>query len=550
MDIFGRLGRWLRGVFGMIGSSDIKRQLGITVSVSEAMAEAQQLWHDMYVGEPPWKDKTTQTMRLPASIAREIARLITIEMQVDVSGSARADWLGEQLQPLLHTLRMRTEIAVAHGGMAFKPYIKGNRIIVDCIRADAFFPVSYDDEGSITEAVFVDRKTIGQQYYTRLEHHKLDGTSYTIRNRAFRSYNKTALETEIPLSSVADWADLQIETIVENVDKPLFAYFRPALANNIDPSSPLGISVYAEAWELIRDADRQYSRYLWEYEGGELAIDASTDLFDAKIKRVYKSDGTYTDEVHHRLPKGHERLYRLVGASATDSGQAMGMKAWTPVLRDESYKNGLNAILQRIEFACGLAFGTLSDPQSVDKTATEIRASKQRSYAMIADMQAALETALKHLLYCMDVFATAAGLAPAGTYDAAFAWDDSIVVDTDVEFARRMQLVQAGICKPESLYAWYFGCTEEQALEQMPKSTQLFGDEEQMSFAPQSAQAAKEQAKDVSGKTLNGAQTQSLMSVLTQYQAGQLTFGQAVNIISTAIGVTKEEARKIIEGTE
>lgn len=460
----------------MIGASDIKRQLGITIAVSEAMADAQQLWHDMYVGEPPWKDKTTQTLRLPASIAREIARLITIEMQADVSGSARAEWLSAQLQPLLHALRMRTEVAVAHGGMAFKPYIKGDRIIVDCIRADAFFPVSYDDEGSITEAVFVDRKTIGQQYYTRLEHHKLDGTFYTIRNRAFRSHNKAALEMEIPLFSVAEWADLQPETVIENVERPLFSYFRPALANNIDPSSPLGISVYAEAWELIRDADRQYSRYLWEYEGGELAIDASTDLFEAKIKRVYKKDGTYTEEVNHRLPKGRERLYRLVGASAAESGQAMGMKAWTPTLRDESYKNGLNAILQLVEFACGLAFGTLSDPQSVDKTATEIRASKQRSYAMIADMQAALESALRQLIDCMDVLATAAGLAPAGAYDASFSWDDSIIVDTDVEFARRMQLTQAGILRPEALYAWYFGCSEEQALEQMPKSTQLFGD--------------------------------------------------------------------------
>lgn len=476
MDIFGRLGRWLRGVFGMIGASDIKQHLGVTISISEEMADAQKLWHDMYVGEPPWKDNTTTTLRLPSSIAREIARLITIEMQAVVSGSARADWLNDQLQPLMRVLRMRTEVAVAHGGMVFKPYIKGDRIIVDCIRADAFFPVSYDDDGDITEAVFVDRKTIGQQYYTRLEHHKFDGTVYTIRNRAFRSYNKSALETEIPLSSVADWADLQPETIVENVDHPLFSYFRPALANNVDPSSPLGVSVYADAWELIRDADRQYSRYLWEYEGGELAIDASTDLFDAKIKRVYQPDGTYTEQVQHRLPKGRERLYRLVGASAQESGTAMGMKAWSPTLRDESYKNGLNAILQRIEFACGLAFGTLSDPQSVDKTATEIRASKQRSYAMIADMQASLESALRNLLYCMDVLATAAGLAPAGAYDAAFAWDDSIVVDTDVEFARRMQLVQAGIMKPESLYAWYFGCTEEQALEQMPKSAQLFGD--------------------------------------------------------------------------
>ncbi len=55
-------------------------------------------------------------------------------------------------------------------------------------------------------------------------------------------------------------------------------------------------------------------------------------------------------------------------------------------------------------------------------------------------------------------------------------------------------------------------------------------------------------AEKVAGKTLNGAQTQSLITVVTQYQAGTLTLGQAINIISVSIGVTKQEAQELIEG--
>lgn len=36
---------------------------------------------------------------------------------------------------------------------------------------------------------------------------------------------------------------------------------------------------------------------------------------------------------------------------------------------------------------------------------------------------------------------------------------------------------------------------------------------------------------------------------MTQYQAGVLTEGQAINIIHTAIGVSKEDARKLLQGT-
>ena len=55
-------------------------------------------------------------------------------------------------------------------------------------------------------------------------------------------------------------------------------------------------------------------------------------------------------------------------------------------------------------------------------------------------------------------------------------------------------------------------------------------------------------AEETVGKTLNGAQTQSLLTVMKSLSEGSLNEGQAINIISTAIGVTKEEAKAIIKG--
>ena len=50
------------------------------------------------------------------------------------------------------------------------------------------------------------------------------------------------------------------------------------------------------------------------------------------------------------------------------------------------------------------------------------------------------------------------------------------------------------------------------------------------------------------GKALNGAQTQSLIAIMSQYSAGSLTEGQAINLISTAIGISKDDARSILNG--
>ena len=227
----------------------------------------------------------------------------------------------------------------------------------------------------------------------------------------FEGYIRELMGEPIPLARVPEWAGLEPKITIQNVDRLLLGYFKMPLANNVEPGSPLGVSGYSRAVDLIHQADEQWRRILWEYEGTELAVHADETLFRA-------------DSMGRRLlPDGHERLYRLV------PGLENKMEVFSPAIRDEPLFNGFNNMLKRIEFQCGLAYGTLSDPQNVDKTAEEIRASKQRSFAQVRDIQKALQTALDDLVYAMDVWATLGGLAPAGAYQTAYSWDDSIVND-------------------------------------------------------------------------------------------------------------------------
>ena len=53
---------------------------------------------------------------------------------------------------------------------------------------------------------------------------------------------------------------------------------------------------------------------------------------------------------------------------------------------------------------------------------------------------------------------------------------------------------------------------------------------------------------EVQGKPLNGAQTQSLLAIMAQYTTKAITEGQAVKLISTAIGITNAEAKSILAG--
>ena len=123
-------------------------------------------------------------------------------------------------------------------------------------------------------------------------------------------------------------------------------------------------------------------------------------------------------------------------------------------------------ILKQIEFQVGMSYGTLSDPQSVEKTATEIRNSKQRMYITIDSIQKALQHTFDGLLYAMDVYAGLYNLAPAGGYEASYDWGDSILEDADAkerERANDRQDLAAGILNDWEYRAKWYNETEDEA---------------------------------------------------------------------------------------
>ena len=446
----------------MLHINDAKRALKVDVAVSSEMQTAIDAWALMFQDKAAWLDDNTQSLGLPAAIAGEIARLTAVEMSSKVEGSPRADFLQGEYKRVLDNLRTNIEIAAAGGGIVFKPYVDGEHIAVDCVPAWRFLPTAFNSRGEVTGAVFVEQVTKGKTFYTRMEHHQLTDEGYAIRNLAFMSSSQAVLGTPCNLGIVDEWADLEPELTIKykNGTAPegvLFAYFKMPFANTIDASSPLGVSVYSRAMGLIKEADKQYSRILWEYEGSELAIDAS--------EGALKTTGL--DGKPNKVPERRKRLFRELGLDQGTSGDLY--QIFSPEIRDTSLFNGLDKILKRIEFNCYLSYGTLSDPQSVEKTAEEIKTSKQRSYSAVCDIQKSLQTALEHLVWVMDLYTSLYGLAPRGEYEVGFTWGDGVMENTDTEFARRKLLADSGYLKPEKLLAWYFGITEEEAkAEYMP----------------------------------------------------------------------------------
>lgn len=529
MSIFKSIKNKISEVFSkMFSKETIENTFSVKSGISSEMKNAIELWSDMYSDNAPWLTNGTYddpikitSLGLPAMIASEKTRTALLEFKSEITtptrevevpnpkyeeerpqdeygnilpqiekptiikdqpitSTARAKYMDMQYQKnLLPKLMDNIEYGIAKGGLIIKPYLVKNHILkgegkdyeynieFDFIQADDFYPITFNGNKDITEAIFVQSTIKGEKTYYRIEYHKWEDNTITIINKAYLSQenNNNApinkgfeLGKEVPLSTVDEWKALEPMATINDIQRPLFAYFKMPTANNIDTKSPLGISGFARAVNLIKDADEQYSRLNWEYEGGELAIDIDRDALRQSETETVVQNGTQK-VVKTVLPKLQQRLFRKVDLS--NSGDTY--QPYAPILRDTSYINGLNTILMRIEDVCCISRGTLSDATAEAKTATELKILKQRSFQANQHIQNAIQKTLEDVVYIMDAYCDMYKITEKGDYDISFDFDDSLLTDYDTELGKKLQLMQNGLLSKKEVRMWYTGETERQA---------------------------------------------------------------------------------------
>ncbi len=483
-----RIQRWWSN---LISPKTIEQKLKIETAISDKMETMHKCWFDMYTNvetADPDGNKI-HSLNLPYIIASEKSRIATLELKTKVYDpsvsendeipdgeerpNSRAEFLNAEYQRFIKRIRHKITPGLALGTMAIKavPDLELQTFSFDFILANEFFPVAFNAKGILTHAVFIEQITKQDYTYTKLETHKLNDGVITVTNEAYKSSGmnaSTELGYQISLEDVSEWANLQPTTQIAStngvkLDRLLVTMFTMPESNSIDVHSKLGMSCFEPARELIDNANRLYSDFLWEFEGGALAIDADADA----LREIKDREGN----VITNLPKNSSRLFRTVNISNVDGKDLYS--PYNPQLRDSSYINGLNAILTKIEDSVSMARGTFSEAAAEARTATEIKTLRWRTYQSNKDIQETLQVCFEDLVYTMDVYATLYGFAPNGEYKTKFHWDDSILIDMAEEMSQRNSLVSLGILKPEENAAWYLGVSLEKRFKDLAAYDEL-----------------------------------------------------------------------------
>lgn len=426
MNIITAIKEWVRR---MITRSDIKSTYGSDTAITDSFVAAINEWARMYAGKAEWVDNdSVHSLRLEQSITREFANTVLNEMTATVTN----DKLNEIYKSAVKNINKHFQRGLATGAMVIKPLGADK---VQYVSQDAFVPIEYDVNGRLIKVIFAEVKQIGEsEYVTRLEFHSLNyEKGLTITNRAFLSHSKDNLGREIPLASVDEWAKLTPEIIYPAMLRPAFGYYVNPIDNTVDNSHG-GVSIFEPARHLIRLADIQFGRLDWEFESGERAIYA--DELALKITEGKKRD----------VPRLKQRLFKTIGANDDF------FKEFSPQLRQADFMTGLDAYKREIEFSVGLSYGDISNPQSVDRTATEVKTSKQRKFDTVTAIQNNLKNCLDDLVYALAFYNS---MTQSG-YEFNVNFEDSVLADDDTKRTQDRQDVSMGVMQLwEYRMKWY-----------------------------------------------------------------------------------------------
>lgn len=482
MDVFKK------DVFELEGVPAFREYYTLFIFVWQAIYKGfYKAWHEVplkTIRDPKGKTRTLATMNAGKMACSQMARYVWNErcsIAASMANAPEDDPLNGFLQYVLKDNRFGSafgdllEKSFALGGGALKEWVEvpkdenGNDIGEGKVRigytmASQFVPTAWDNS-KVTSGIFVSREARDGYYYTVVEWHHWDGTTYRITNDLYRQPIKGSEPQNIlgwwyPLDKV--YPLLSPDTTMEDVQQAFFQYVRPFGANYADDNSPLGMSIYAPALNTLHGLDIMFDSLQREFVLGKKRI-----IAPARLMKVSAGvNGSRPDRYFDADDEVWEAL-------ATDNPEDLKIYDNSVDLRVEPHITGINGDLSILCAQIGFDPGTLSfDATKGLKTATEVISENSKTFGTVKAHENLLKDALVDMVHAIFDLAVRYGLTwegktieslIAGGYDVSVQFDDSIIEDKNAEINRGVSLVGAGLLSKRKFMTDMLGYTPEDA---------------------------------------------------------------------------------------
>ena len=323
-------------------------------------------------------------------------------------------------------------------------------IKLDYCTAENIFPLSWEN-GKVTECAFSTDKTIKNEKYLYLQVHRLDESgNYAIENVLYRNQNGNL--TDVDNKDVPGFENVPAVVKTGSKDRQ-FVIDRPNIANNVDVSLPMGIAVYANAIDNLKGVDVAYDSYVNEFVLGKKRI-----MVKPEATKDIEGDPLFdpNDTVYYVLPED------------TQNGSIIDPVDMT--LRTAEHNAGLQDMLNVLSSKCGFGENHYKFDNGNISTATQVISENSTLFRTIKKHEIVLEDVLTEL--CRIILRLGNTYMGAGLnedVEISIDFDDSIIEDKATDFARDMQLLNAGIMNDWEFRMKWMNEDEKTARAALPK---------------------------------------------------------------------------------
>lgn len=306
----------------------------------------------------------------------------------------------------------------------------GGEIVMDYVTADRIFPLSWTGR-KITECAFVTVTSEKDSKYVYLQIHSKKNGLYFIENHAYKTIGYGGNLNEIDISSMPGYENVPARyTVGENQQ---FVIGRYNIANNICEDNPMGISVFANAVDVLKACDIVYDSYVNEFVLGKKRI-------------MVQPAATKLDGVESVFDPNDVTFYVL----PEDIKDGNVINPIDMSLRTAEHKQGIQDHLNILSAKCGFGEQHYKFDNGSVATATQIVSENSTLFRSIKKHEIILESVILELcriLLRMGNIYMSAGLNE--NVEISVDFDDSIIEDKATDEERVYQMLSAGLMRAD-----------------------------------------------------------------------------------------------------
>lgn len=361
-----------------------------------------------------------------AIFSNKLANYVINDSTMDVTGeNARVDLLNKMGQSMWKKAKKMTSMGFGYGGVIIVPYVRGGKIYYNLVPQNRVTIDETDGELITGATVLAEKKVIGGSLDSKTY---MRWTNYQVKNGNITITQQFSDEKGNKIPAPEFWKNIQEVQVITGVDRVLFGYLKSPV-NNRNASDTYGVPITYGCDATINEIKETLKQIVREYDLKQAFVGADATMFNGK----------------DALPLNG--LFKKI-----DSGDDSFFEVFDPQFRD--YTTRLQELYKRLESEIGTSKGILSDVQTANATATEIKRSMYDTFTIVDDMRSNIEKAMEDFFYACNVLANAYNLSPQGEYEINFDWSYSLLEDTQQEFSQMMQAESKGIVSKVEIRQW------------------------------------------------------------------------------------------------